>query len=247
MGGVATPPATFRENVALNLQRGLSEICPGQPKDDPLYLVCAGPSLRETVTELDGKRHIWALNSAHDWLIARGVIPECGVAQAPEYQVLDYFREPHPTTNYLFASCTNPKLIDYVLERRAKVTLWHSHCPEEWGVDYGDRETIFGGGTIGLRSFDLAWVLGWREIHVLGLDCSISNDDRIGVDTPMYEDRKKDRQIFLYQGRPFVALPSHARQVEDYGRVVRPLTGMHITHYGDGLMQWVQRCTNQGA
>jgi hypothetical protein len=76
---------------------------------------------------------------------------------------------------------------------------------------------------------------------VFGLDACISEDGRIGADVPMYEDRKKDLCDFTINGRTFLALGSHARQVEDFGRTIRPLTGLAVTLYGDGLMQWAQR------
>ena len=241
LGGVACPPETFRNYVERNLARGLPEIALTKAHDQTLYIACSGPSLRDTHKELLGKPNVWALNSAHDYLIKNDIVPSHGVAQAPEHQVLDYFRKAGPGTEYLFASCTHPDLIDHVLSRNGKVTLWHSDCPEEWGVDFKGRNTIFGGGTIGLRSLDLAWVLGYRDVHVLGLDACISDDDRIGPETPLYADRRKDILTFISNGRAFRALPGYARQVEDFGRTIRPLTGMAVTLYGDGLMQWANR------
>jgi hypothetical protein len=227
--------------VQRNLARGLPEIALAKAHDHPLYIACSGPSLRETLHELVGKKTIWALNSAHDYLIRNGIMPTHGVAQAPEHQVLGYFNEIRPGVVYLLASCTHPDLVDRALEQGAQVVLWHSDCPEDWGVDFGSRNTIFGGGTVGLRSLDLAWVLGYRDVHVLGLDACISDDGRIGPDTPLYEDRRKDILTFLSRGRAFRALPGYARQVEDFGRTIRPLTGLAVTLYGDGLMQWANR------
>jgi hypothetical protein len=241
LGGVACPPETFRNYVERNLSRDLPEIALTEAHDNPLYIAASGPTLRETHLGLEGKDNIWALNNAHDYLLRQGIAPTFGVAHAPEYQVLDYFKDVREGSQYLFASCTHPDLIDYVLDKGGKVTLWNSDCPEDWGVDFRGRSTIFGGGTIGLRSLDLAWVLGYRDVHLLGLDACISDDGRIGPDLPLYEDRRKDILVFMCNGRAFRALPGYARQVEDFGRTVRPLTGMSITMYGDGMLQWSQR------
>lgn len=240
LGSVACSPAAFRRNVEINRNLGLPEIEYGKARTDPLYVVCSGPSLLETHHELKDKKTVWAVNAAHDWLIKQGIPFTHGVAQAPEHQVLGYFQEIKPGTEYLLASQTHPELVQRILDAGGKVTLWHSHCPAEWGVEIAEP-AIYGGGTIGLRAFDLAWIMGYRDIHVLGFDACNSPDGRIAVDTPMYEDRKKDLRVFHLNGRAFVALPSHARQAEDFAGVVRPLTGLEVTFYGDGLMQWAAR------
>jgi hypothetical protein len=239
-------PTVFRRFIEHNLGRGLEHVVEGEPKDGPLYIVCSGPSLRETWPELlnpDGTRKgkIWALNSAFDWLCRKGVRPDHGVCLAPEDAILDYFQEMQPGDDLLFAATTNPKLVDRALERGCNVTLWHSAQPDEWGLPvFEGQPIIFGGGTIGTRAIDLAWVLGWRDIHILGLDACLSDDGRISVDTPMYEDRRGSLQTFLCNGRAFVAMPSHARQVEDFASILRPLNGLEVTLYGDGLLQWSQ-------
>lgn len=215
-----------------------------------LHIACAGPSLRDTVGALKGAKNIWALNSAHDWLVSQGVIPSAGVAQAPEVGVLDYFQKVQPGAVYAFASCTNPTLVDRVLSERGTVAFWHCHCPPEWGVDYGDRANgnlICGGGTVGLRAIDLAYTCGYRDVHVHGMDACISDDERIGPVAGIPganehgPDRRKDIREYHINGRTFRALPSHARQVEDYVITVRPLAGLNLTFYGDGLMQWAIR------
>lgn len=186
-----------------------------------------------------GKPNVWALNSSYDWLVKQGHDP-VGVAQAPEWPVCRYFKQVRNGSKFLFASSTHPKLVEFIIKKGGDVTLWHSDCPDDWGVDFKGKNTIFGGGTMGLRALDLAWVLGYRDVHVLGLDASIADDDRYCVDSDIGE-RKKDLRVFISNGRAFRALPGHARQVEDFGRTIRPLTGLAVTLYGDGLMQWANR------
>lgn len=238
-------PSVFRRNIEHNMERGLEEIEIGEVRNDPLYIVCSGPSLRETWGELlneDGspKGTIWALNAAFDWLCRKGIRPDYGVCLAPENQITGYFQEMGAHDRFLFAATTHPELIDRALARGANVTLWHSAQPDDWGLPVFSGPVIFGGGTIGTRAIDLAWTVGFRDIHILGLDACLSPDGRISVDTPMYEDRRDSLQTFICKGRAFVAMPSHARQVEDFASIVRPLEGLEITLYGDGMLQWSQ-------
>lgn len=233
------PPTTFRRYTDVNLKRGLAEIDLRPAHSRKLYLVCAGPSLVDTYTELlNGDGEIWALNAAYDWLKTKGIRPDYGICLAAENQILNYFRDTDANDKFLFASQTHPELMDRVIGKGGEVTLWHTEHPWEMPTPKGRR--IYGGGTVGSRSFELAYVLGHRDVHVLGMDACISNDGRIAVDIPMYEDRRADLQPWLIGGRVFIALPSHARQVEDFAQILRPLTGMDVTLYGDGMLQWSQ-------
>lgn len=238
-------PSVFRRNIETNMARGLEEIVQTEAKSASLYIVCSGPSLRDTWRELvdgEGNRKgiIWALNGAFDYLCQKGVRPHYGVCLAPENAILEYFQEIREGDRFLFAATTHPKLVDRALERGASVKLWHSAQPDAWSLPVFDSPVIFGGGTIGTRALDLAWVLGWRNIHVLGMDASLSEDGMIAADTPMYEDRRDCLQTFICNGRAFVAMPSHARQVEDFASVLKPLEGVEVTLYGDGMLQWSQ-------
>lgn len=236
-----TPPSVFRRNIERNVCRGLEQIVQGEAKKGPLYIVCSGPSLLDTWQELKGEPgEIWALNAAFDWLCDKGIRPDYGVCLAPEKEILRYFEKIERDDKFLFAATTNPDLMDRALYRGAEVTLWHSAQPTDWELPVVSGPLIFGGGTIGTRALDLAWTLGWRDIHLLGMDACLSQDGRIAVETPMYEDERGKLQTFICNGRAFVALPSHARQVEDFAAVTRPLKDMAITLYGDGMLQWSQ-------
>lgn len=235
----ACPPAVFRRYLDINLKRGLGEIVPEQGKSTPLYIVCSGPSLLDTWTELkDRPGEIWALNAAFDWLCEKGIRPDYGVCLAAENQIVNYFHNIEPGDKFLFASQTHPELIDRATSRGASVRLFHVAAPDDWDLPMPKENRVYGAGTVGSRSFDLAYMLGFRDVHVLGMDACLSPDGRIAVATPMYDDRKDDLRTFVINGRAFVALPSHARQVEDFAGCIRQLFGMNITLYGDGMLQW---------
>ena len=235
------PPGVFRRYILENHARGLAEIVPGEPKEGSLYIVASGPSLLETWPILRKRPgEIWALNAAFDWLCRKGIRPDYGACVAPENAILRYFQEAGEGDKYLFASQTHPRLVDRVLERGGSVTLWHAAFPEEWDMPIPKTNLIYGAGTIGMRVFDLAWVLGWRDVHILGMDACNSADGRIAVDTPMYEDKRHFLRTYVVNGRAFVGLSSHIRQVEDFANVINPLKGMNVTLYGDGALQWSQ-------
>ena len=224
----------------LNQSRGLEEIDRGEVKTEPLYIVCSGPSLRYTIGELTPKPgEIWALNAAFDYLVKRGIRPDYGVALAPENAITRYFQTMQSGDKFLFAAQTHPELVDRALERGGTVKIWHPAHPAGWDMPT-NPVPVYGGGTVGSRVFDLAWVLGYRDVHLFGMDACISDDDMIACDIPMYDEHRKNLRTFHINGRAFVAMPSHAHQVEDFGALIRPLTGMTVTMYGDGMLQWSQ-------
>lgn len=238
-GNVACPPSVFRRYTEHNLKRGLEEIERGEVRNDPLYIVCSGPSLLDTWEILkDRPGEIWALNAAFDWLCEKGVRPDYGVCLACEEPILRYFQYCSTGDKFYFASQTHPVLMDRALSRGCSVKLFHVAAPEGWDMPVPKDNLIFGAGTVGTRAIDLAWVLGFRDVHILGMDACLSPDGRIAVETPMYDDRRDALRTFTTNGRAFVAMPSHARQVEDFASVLRPLTGMTVTMYGDGMLQW---------
>ncbi len=234
------PPAVFRRYTLANLERGLEQINAGEARKRPLYIVGSGPSLLETWQELKSRPgEIWALNAAFDWLCDKGIRPDYGVCIACEEEILRYFQKIEPGDKFLFASQTHPVLVDRALDKGGEVKFWHVACPSDWAdMPKLPEPRIYGGGTIGTRAIDLAWVMGFRDIHILGMDASLSSDGRIAVETPMYDDRRDSLRTFIINGRAFVAMPSHARQVEDFASVIRPLTGLSMTLYGDGMLQW---------
>lgn len=240
------PPSTFRRYTEINLKRGLPEISLQASHNIPLYIVCSGASLAETWEELrDAEGDIWALNAAFDWLKNKGIRPDWGVSLAPENAILNYFETMGGLDKFLFASQTHPDLVERAVSRGAGVQLWHTKHPDEWDMPERKGPLIYGGGTVGSRSIDLAYALGYREVHILGMDASCSYDGMFSVDRPICDDLRKVVHTYFINGRPFIATPSHARQVEDFAAVLKPLTGMNVTLYGDGMLQWSQRRTDE--
>lgn len=240
-GNAACPPSVFRRYLLANLERGLGEIDPKGLRSGPLYIVASGPSLEDTWLELiERPGEIWALNAAFDWLCRKGIRPDYGVVLAPEDGILNYFQEVERGDKFLCGSMTHPKLIDRMIDRGGGVKLWHVASPGEWDLPIPKTNVIYGAGTIGSRAIDLAWVMGFRDVHILGMDACISLDGRVAVDRPLDDSLRALIRTFMVGGRAFVAMPSHARQVEDFASVIRPLKDLEVTLYGDGMLQWSQ-------
>ena len=95
------PPPERVKNMTAALARGLPTIryCP--ENSEWLNLVCYGPSLEQTWREI--KHPIMTVSGAHDFLLARGIVPDYHVECDPRPHKSDNISKPHPDVQYLIA------------------------------------------------------------------------------------------------------------------------------------------------
>lgn len=175
----------YRSNVLTNLKRELTELeqLPefGKKKGDtPFAIVGGGPSLKYTVEELKHFKVICAAGSSHDWLVQHGVHPTYCLILDPDEIACNYIKHPSPTCNYLVASCCHPRVFEILKDY--PVTMWNSAGLEHelfldhWkanGVDSKKKPILGGGCTCGLRCITMAMVLGYKNLHLFGLDSNL--------------------------------------------------------------------------
>jgi hypothetical protein len=86
-----------------------------------------------------------------------------------------------PGTHYYLASRCHPDVFDNVCANADQVTIWHlAHSPEENAKvmsAYPDAVFVQGSGTVAGRGLCLGMVLGYREFHIYGMDCSFPWDE----------------------------------------------------------------------
>lgn len=83
----------------------------------------------------------------------------------------------YPETTYLVASMTHPSVTNYLLDNGAKVVGWHSYCAgseHESVKEIGIPSWVYGGSCSAMRSISIAKIFGFREVSLLGYDCSFT-------------------------------------------------------------------------
>lgn len=147
-----------------------------------------GPSLKHTWHSLllEKKAYgatIVSVSGAHDFLIARGVVPDIHIEVDPREHKAFFTRNPHPDTQYWIASCCHPKLIDNLVAQKSKVALWHIYN-SEIDLKLVDRDgpdpdgwLIAGGSGVGVRAINVMFTRGYRSFSLYGMDCSFAPDD----------------------------------------------------------------------
>lgn len=227
-------------NVQAALARGLPELRELPPTDIPVVICGGGPSLLDHIEELRARQrigqHIVALNGVHDLLLHAGITPWAAMCCDSRPEDVRFFRKCSRTTDYYIASRCDPLVFSAL--RGRNVTLWH---------DVGVQSLvpggllIGGGSTIGVKALAVAFVLGYRRMHLYGFDSCYRDGAHHAYPQPMNDG--EDVQTATVAGRSFRAAPWMIHQAQQFGQLSLMLAaeGCEIHVHGDGLLPCVAR------
>jgi uncharacterized Rossmann fold enzyme/SAM-dependent methyltransferase len=236
-----TPDAAIFANIAASAARALPWVAEVPAHEGHAVLVGGGPSLVEQLPQIR-KRYelgqtVFALNGAAKFLNGHGI--------KPHYQVLLDARPEsvgllHEADEYLVCSQCDGTAFEALEGKRVRV--WHPaiddvtrHLPE-----YDGEYALVGGGlTVGLSSMCLAYIMGYRKLHLFGYDSSHRQTLGHAYAQPM-----NDSDILCkvtLGGKVFTSSLTMARQAEVFPEVCDNLNdlGCIITVDGDGLIRAV--------
>lgn len=207
-------------------------------------IVGGGPSLKDGIAEIkERQRHgqvIFSTNNTYNYLVKNGVIPDAHVmidAREANKEFIPLSGEPA----CYYASQIHPAVFD---ESKGKnIVLWHSMddgIQQYIGNNTGDP-LVGGGSTVGMKSIALAWILGFRNFHLYGLDSSYENGENHAYPQPLNDN---DKVLELFMGdKKYHAAPWMCTQVENFKEIAKELvsTGCVMTVHGTGLLPDVAR------
>lgn len=207
-------------------------------------IVGGGPSLRNHIDEIrERQKHgqiIFATNNTYNYLVENGVIPDAHVMVDAREENKEFIRPISDSIHYYCSQC-HPAVFEKVKDKH--VILWHSMdegIQQYIGHDTGDP-LIGGGSTVGMKAIALAWTLGYRQLHLYGMDSSYENGENHAYPQPLND---KDKILELYMNdRKYLAAPWMCVQVENFKEVAKELVngGSVITVHGTGLLPDVAR------
>jgi hypothetical protein len=254
------------QNIAYALNTGAPEFTEIVPAHDRTVSICgSAPSLKQTYKHLTGD--IWACNDAGWFLIERGIIPRYVMVWDPQPLVVDCLRVTHPDVTYLVASMCDPSVFDHLKARGCKFIIWHPWMGNalpmiEWLIGFETKsrlligeglsisgippETVVGTSAAVTRSAQFAPLMGYRDIHLHGIDSSCES----GV--VHFDDLAVDHdQLRVAVGvgvkdvpgskRPYLTTPQMRRQIKEFVPLVNSLRekGCKITVHGSGAIPWL--------
>jgi hypothetical protein len=252
VAGVETPPlapldirvtcntngSITREQVKANSERELRWITVLDANPRKCVIVGGGPSLKgnwpEILMLIAQGADVFALNGACSFMNDRGVLPTYQVLVDPRpgnVELIGLARE------YLLASQCHPSLFDAVPAH--KTGLFHM-VGSAMGLVNG---TMIGGDvTVGLVTPNLAFTLGYREIHLYGYDSSYAEGDHHAYVQAQTDQESKTLEVFTkdHEGTPqrFVTNFAMAKQAELFPKTAALLceSGAALLVHGTGLL-----------
>lgn len=209
------------------------------PRAGKVAIVASGPSATDYVDllkEWDGE--VWGINGAFVWLMHRGIKPTAFVGLDPEPILKDYLTQIPEYATYYLAAQVHPCVFDHLKDRNVK--LWFAADSQ---VKFPSIAVpVYGGTTCLGRAPNLAYILGYREVHIFGCDSSYTNKSHV------YGDKgEMPAGTFPIEmgGRTFLTNRQMLQQACDFTEQMvewaRPgddgSAPLSVSLYGDGLLQ----------
>jgi hypothetical protein len=230
-------------NVRSAIARDLTWFDDARPHDGHVSICGGGPSLADRLNEIRWRQEIgqtvWAVNNAAKELWFQDIRVDTQIILDARPQNAEFIR---PAAEYLLSSQCAPEVFD---KATGKVTLWHPHIDgiEELLKDVKDKPVhlIGGGTTVGLLAMSLAYLRGYRKIHLYGFDsCYRGSSHHAYVQT--LNDGEPIIDV-MFNGKSYRCAPWMAGQAQQFDDLASYLIahGCIITAHGDGLIQDILR------
>jgi hypothetical protein len=215
--------------------------------DRHAVIVGSGPSLSDpgVIDEIKWRaglgQDIWALNGAASFLYRNDIAPAAFVMCDARQENANFALGVQPNTECLLASQCAPSVFDALAFVNRKVTLWHPNIEgilDHIGTHPDKPIHLIGGGTtVGINAITLAFLRGYRKIHLYGFD-SCYRDDEHHAFPQSLNDGERILDV-LYGERKFRCAPWMSGQATEFIDLWHELTsqGVVITAHGEGLIQ----------
>lgn len=236
---------TEREAILSNVRHAVSLSLPwvdiARPHDGHAAIVGGGPSVKNLLGELRWRKatgqQIIALNGAAGFLAKASIRADAHV-MVDARPINAAFLAGHDGLALLASQCA-PETFEQACKAGLPVEIWHANTDgvSELLADEARPVHLVGGGsTVGLNAMVLAWMRGYRNIHLYGYDSSFSGDDHHAYAQPQNDgDRVIDA---LFNGRRFKTTAWMVQQVNEFQPLAAGMIadGATITVHGDGLL-----------
>lgn len=221
--------------VARDLPRCIKRV----ERKGKVAIVASGPSATDYVELLKSwEGEIWGVNGAFVWLQHRGIKPSAFIGLDPEPILKDYLINCPDDATYYLAAQVHADVFDHL--KGKNVRLWF---PADDQVKYPfGAQSVFGGTTCLGRAPNLAYLLGYREVHLFGCDSSFTDRSHVYGDKGEIPGGSFPVEM---GGRTFLTTRQMMQQACDFCEAMvewaRPgddgSAPLNVSLYGDGLLQ----------
>lgn len=231
-------PLELRDAQVLHaIERIKERVEPDVAKGESIAVVCYGPSLKENWPDVLRYNSIITCSGAHNFLLENEIVPTYHLDVDPREHKVELMGKPHPDVQYLMASCCHPKMWEHL--KGMNVKLWHVFTNEEESkrILPKNEYAITGGSSAGHRAITMAYFLGYRDIHVFGMDGCVRESSHAGKHPNAIEKTK----TVTYNGRDFETTTSLLYCAKEITNELNQMPEAKFTFHGNGLTQEIVR------
>lgn len=227
--GCNTPAEVTRAQLIQNAERDLPWLEKEALKERPLVIVGGGPSLKYHWQQITGHNgDILALNNAYGFLLERGISPDYFMLLDAREDNVDFLDSISLTTRHFIAAQCHPSVFDEL--QGYNTTLYLTILPDTLElvahIDKPKVQLAANVGTVGMKALSLAYVLGYRELHLYGYDSSYEDDAHHAFPQAL-NDTAKTVDVYV-EGNKYTTTASMAQQATKFSELA---SGM-VKHYG---------------
>lgn len=208
-------------------------------REEPIAVVCFGPSLKDTWEDIRKFKYVMSCSGSHKFLVEHGIIPTWHVEVDPRPHKIELIGPPQKDTEYLIASTCSPAVVEYLKDYNIK--LWHVFDNSEEGqrILPPGEWALTGGCDVGMRAMTIAAFMGFRDLHIFGMDQSAGT-----VDNPSEARHASEHphggKIFAeceVNGVKYRTTPAMLEAARQVWHELDMLPSVTATFYGEGLCQ----------
>lgn len=224
--------------ILANLARNLPQFKPAPAHGRRLDVCGFAPSIKDTWHEAIGD--VLTISGSHGLMLSKGVIPKFHLEVDPRDDKTPYITPPHSDVEYLLASVCHPKMFECV--EGFKCTQWHSFNNSE-DVDFAadnlpsGTELIVAGSTAGLFALVVGYKMGYRDIHVHGMDSSNANAEQRHAGAHFGKPQKPVEIQIGQTGPKFITSLQMVSQAREFFHICGRMPDAKFTVHGHGLLQ----------
>ncbi len=231
-------PLELRDAQVLHaISKIKNRVAPDTAKGESIAVVCYGPSLKDNWPDVLRYNSIITCSGAHKFLIENDISPTYHLDVDPREHKIELMGTPHPRVEYLMASCCHPKMWEHL--EGMDVKLWHVFSNEEESkrILPKNEYAITGGSSAGHRAIMMAYFLGYRDIHVFGMDGCVKETSHAGKHPNAIEKTKS----ITYNGKEFQTTTSLLYCAKELHNELNQMPGAKFHFHGQGLTQEIFR------
>lgn len=222
----------IEQNTALVKDR----LEPGVLCDDPIAVVCYGPSLNDTWEKVKGFKWVMSCSGSHKFLIERGIIPNFHIDVDPRAHKITLMGEPHKDVQYILAATCHPAHVRRLYEGGFNIKLWHVFDQEDESLRVlpTGEWALTGGCSVGLRAIAIARFMGFRFMDIFGMDgCEGPSGKHAGE----HPNQAKKSLPTVYKGKTYYTTPGFLEAARQTTHELDMLPDVQATFHGEGLVQ----------